>query len=292
MTLTRKRVALAVALVLLVGLRAQTATSHFIWQVSNARGSVYLVGSVHVLTAAYYPLDSAFEEAYKRSDLLVEELNMDEMASAESQFRMLSKGMLPTGQSLDKVVSVDTLAAVTRTLNELGMPFEPLKQFKPWMLALTLQGMAWQKAGFDADLGLDKHFFDQAKAENKPVKGLETLEFQISRFDDMSMPLQDRLLAETLKELQSTKETFTRTADAWQRGDVPTVEHLVLEDLKSEPQMYDRLLIDRNRTWLPQIEALVARPKPAFVVVGAAHLIGPDGLLQTLKSKGYTVTQL
>ena len=55
---------------------------------------------------------------------------------------------------------------------------------------------------------------------------------------------------------------------------------------------YDRLLIERNRTWLPKIEALFARPRPAFVVVGAAHLVGPDGLLQMLKAKGYKVEQL
>jgi uncharacterized protein YbaP (TraB family) len=56
--------------------------------------------------------------------------------------------------------------------------------------------------------------------------------------------------------------------------------------------MYQRLLVNRNRTWLPKLEALFTRPKPAFVVVGAAHLVGTDGLLTMLRAKGYKITQL
>ena len=74
------------------------------------------------------------------------------------------RGMLPAGQSLDKVLSPETLAAVLKKFAELGIPAAPLKQFKPWLLSLTLQALEWQKAGFDTDLGLDKHFYDLAKA--------------------------------------------------------------------------------------------------------------------------------
>ena len=56
--------------------------------------------------------------------------------------------------------------------------------------------------------------------------------------------------------------------------------------------MYERLLLDRNRNWLPQIDALFSRTGRAFVVVGAAHLVGPDGLLAMLKARGIAVEQL
>ena len=172
------------------------------------------------------------------------------------------------------------------------MPATPLLQFKPWMLAITLQSLQWQKAGFDADLGLDKHFYDRARLQNKPVKGLETLEFQISRFDDMSADQQEKLLIETMEELSSTDGTFVEIADAWKNGDVETVERLALKDLQGEPELYQRLLVERNVAWMPQIEALISPTRPAFVVVGAAHLVGPDGLLKMLAAKGYTIEQL
>jgi hypothetical protein len=272
---------------------AQTTARNFIWKASARQGGVvYLVGSVHLLTKSYYPLNPAFELAFKQSDLLVEEVDLGEMMAPESQLQLLTRGMLPASQTLDRVVSAETFSGVSRRLGELGLPVEPLKRFKPWALALTLEAMEWQKAGFDADLGLDKHFYDLARTQGKQVQGLETLAFQISRFDGMSNDLQDRLLAQTLKELERTKAAFTAIADAWKAGDTATIEQLVLQDLKAEPQMYDRLLVERNRTWLPMIEALFSRPRPAFVVVGAAHLVGPDGLLRMLASRGYEVAQM
>jgi uncharacterized protein len=106
------------------------------------------------------------------------------------------------------------------------------------------------------------------------------------------MEEQDRLLAETLKELDTQQTAVTALADAWKAGDVPTVERLVLQDLRSEPRLYQRMLVDRNRDWLPKLEALFARRGRAFVVVGAAHLVGPDGLLAMLRARGYTVEQM
>jgi uncharacterized protein YbaP (TraB family) len=293
---TNRRRSLAVVVFAILALASDhpsAANRNFMWRATSpARGAVYLVGSVHLLTPEYYPLDPAFDEAFKSADLLVEELDMHEMVAANSQMEMLTRGMLPAGQTLDKTLSAETMNAVVKKLADLGMPFEPMKQFKPWLLSLILQGFEWQKAGFDADLGLDKHFYDLAVGGGKQVQGLETLSFQLSRFDEMPMEMQDHLLSETLKELETTKTSFTRMADAWKSGDVNTIERLVLKDLKEEPQIYDRLLIARNRTWLPKIEALFSRPKAAFVVVGAAHLVGPDGLLQMLKAKGYKIEQL
>ncbi len=160
------------------------------------------------------------------------------------------------------------------------------------MLSLQLLALEWQKAGFDADLGLDKHFYDLAKKDSKPVQGLETVEFQIAQFDGMPMTEQDHLLSESLKELDTEQASVATLAAAWKAGDAPAVERVVLEDLKSDPLMYQRLLVDRNRNWFPKIDALFHRPGHALIVVGAAHLVGPDGLLQMLKARGYTIQQM
>jgi uncharacterized protein YbaP (TraB family) len=270
----------------------QAATRNFFFKATGPQTSVYLVGSVHLLSKDYYPLSPALDAAFKDSDLLVEEIDMGDMQEPETQLRLLTRGMLPAGQSLDKVVSADTFALMSKTVTGMGLPVEPLRQFKPWSLALTLMSLTWANAGFDPNLGLDKYFYDLARTEKKLIQGLETIEFQISRFDEMSAPLQDRMLAETLKEMSTATETVTKLADAWRSGDLEGIERLALQDLRQEPEIYKRLLVDRNRNWLPKIEALFNRRGRAFIVVGAAHLVGPDGLLQLLKGKGYTVEQL
>ena len=285
---------LLIATLLLAATLGHTAaaTRNFLWKATKGPGVVYLVGSLHLLTADYYPLSPALDTAFRDLDLLVEEIDLREVSAPGSQLKMLTRGMLPPGQTLDRVVSPATYALVNKRLEGLGLPVEPLKRFKPWMLAVMLLALEWQKAGFDPNLGLDQHFFNSATIESKTVQGLETVDYQISRFDEMTADQQDRMLAETLKELDTEIASITKLADAWKQGDVTTIERIVLQDVKQEPQIYQRLLVDRNRNWLPKIEALFARAGHAFVVVGAAHLVGPDGLIQMLKAKGYRVEQL
>ncbi|PWT86409.1 MAG: hypothetical protein C5B57_01120 [Blastocatellia bacterium] len=264
----------------------------FLWKVTGKTGSVYLVGSVHLLTQDFYPLSAAFERAFAESDLLVEETDFGELTSPQAQMLMLSRGMLPSNQSLDKVVSPATFAKISARATQLGVPIEPLKRFKPWMLALTLAALEWQKAGFDVEYGLDKHFYDRARKDNKRVEGLETAAFQISRFDGLSPDQQERLLAETLKDLDSEMANISKIAEAWKSGDAQSIENIVLQDLKDDTQMYQRLLVERNRNWMTKLDGLLTRPGRAFIVVGAAHLVGPDGLLVMLKSKGYEIEQM
>jgi uncharacterized protein YbaP (TraB family) len=284
---------LVCACIAVLTLTLGAASPSFLWKATaSSGGTVYLAGSIHLLSSDYYPLAPAFDEAFGDSDLIVEEVDMGEMAGPDAQMQMLTRGMMPAGQTLQSVISPQTMDEVRKRVESLGLPLGPLQLFKPWALALTLEGLELQKAGLDADLGLDKHFYDRAQQSKKPVQGLETLAYQISRFDEMPMPVQDRLLSETLKEMDTTKSSVDEMARAWKVGDAASVEQLVLKDLKAEPQIYERLLLERNRNWLPKIEALFSRPRPAFVIVGAAHLVGADGLLQMLRSKGYAINQL
>jgi uncharacterized protein YbaP (TraB family) len=290
--LRRTSLVAAALVATLLAAASGAADRSFLWKATRGQSTVYLVGSVHMLSKDYYPLSPALEAAFRDADLLVEELDLGEMYASDSQLKLLARGLLPGGQTLEAVLSPSTYALVGVRAAGLGLPLAPLARFKPWALALTLLGLEWQKAGFDATLGLDRHFYDRARADGKEIRGLETLDFQISFFDGMTMEEQDRLLASTLEELETQTASVTRLADAWRAGDAPTVERIVLQDLRREPRMYQRLLADRNRAWLPQIDALFARPGRAIVVVGAAHLVGPDGLLALLRAKGYAIEQL
>jgi uncharacterized protein YbaP (TraB family) len=285
------RLAAVVALALLVTAQAAQAKT-FGWKATGKSGTIYLVGSIHVMSESFYPLNPALDAAFKDSDVLVEEVDLAEMLDPMAQMNILTRGMLPSNQSLDKVLSPSTLALVQKATGDLGADSSPLMRFKPWMLAIALQGMELMKAGFDPALGLDQHFYEQAKSGGKPVQGLETVEFQISRFDTMTMEQQDRMLAETLKELATETATVGKLGDAWKAGDVAAIERIALADLKSDPLMYQRLLVERNKNWMPKIEALFARKGRAIVIVGAAHLVGPDGLLALLKARGYAIEQL
>jgi len=287
----RRAACLAIVVALLAPLRAAAPTS-FVWKATNQGNAVYLAGSIHMLTADFYPLNAAFDRAFNDSDLLVEEVDFAEMTATEVQMQALMRAMLPSGQTLDKVVSAPTLALVNKAATDVGAPMEALQRMKPWMISLTLECLTLSKAGFDPDLGIDKHFYDRARAEGKGVQGLETVAYQLSRLDDMTMEQQERMLVQSIKELNTEKASVTKLTDAWKTGDAAGVERVVLPDLKTDPLLYQRLLVERNKNWMPKIEALFSRKTHALVLVGSAHLVGPDGLLAMLKAKGYTIEQL
>ena len=286
-----RSVALVVITLALIAPLGAAPGQSFVWKATRNGSVVYLAGSIHMLAPDAYPLHPAFERAFTESDLLVEEVDLGEMLGAEVQMKTLMRGMLPPAQTLDKVISPETLALLNKAAGDVGAPLEALQRLKPWMIALTIEGLELRKAGFDPELGLDMRFYQMARKASKSVQGLETVDYQISRFDDMTFEQQDRLLAEALKELRTERDSVTKLTDAWKTGDAAALERIVLADLKTDQFLYKRLLVERNQNWLPKIEALFARKTPALVLVGAAHLVGADGLVALLKAKGYTLEQ-
>jgi uncharacterized protein YbaP (TraB family) len=269
--------------------RASGAKS-FLWKVQSGERVLYLAGSVHALKADVYPLNPAFERAFEATDMLVEELDLSEGDMLALAPMLLAKGVYQDGRTFDTVVSKDTLTRVAPRLTP-PMTLELIRPMKPWMVMLMLTALQVQQAGFDASLGLDKHFFDRAKAAGKAVVGLETAESQIDRFDTMPESLQEQLLRSALEELDTQNRELTAIVTAWQRGDAAALEKTLLAGFKQYPAAYQSLLVERNINWMPQMEKCLARSTPCLVVVGAAHLVGPDGLLALLQRKGYRVEQ-
>src|SRR5471030_413091 len=108
-----RRIVVAVALTLLA--TAQTAQAKtFAWKATGKGGTIYLMGSIHVMSDSFYPLNPALEAAFKDSDLLVEEVDLAEMVDPTALMGIASRGTLPANESLDKILSPATLALVKK----------------------------------------------------------------------------------------------------------------------------------------------------------------------------------
>jgi uncharacterized protein len=270
---------------------AQTAPARsFLWKVESGSRVLYLVGSVHALTADAYPLNPAFERAFQASDLLVEEIDLSKGDLLTIGPLLLAKGMYQDGRTFDGVVSKETVALVRKRLDN-PMVLDLIRGMKPWMVMLMITAMQMQQAGLDVNLGLDKYFFDKAQKAGKAVMGLETAEYQIDRFDTMPENLQEQLLRSTLDDLDAQNRELSSIVTAWQRGDGAALEKTLLGGFKQYPAAYRSLIVERNNNWVPQLEKCLGRAMPCLVVVGAAHLIGPDGLIALMRQKGYKVEQ-
>jgi uncharacterized protein YbaP (TraB family) len=289
----RAAAAVAAALVLLVvHASAQDAPrKHFLWKVEGRKTPLYLLGSIHLLSSAYYPLPPGIYQAFESAGTLIEEINLDELTSSSTLTLMMSKALYQDGKTLDQALSRQTYERLTAYLQSTGMPIEPMKRFKPWMVGLTISALEAQKAGFDPNLGIDKHFFEKAKKDGKTIDALETAAYQIERLDELVPSDQDDLIRQTLGEIENERANLKKMADAWAAGDVAGLEKLLLDGFKDSPRAYQRLLVERNVNWMPTLDRCLDATTPCFVVVGAAHLVGPDGLISMLRKKGLTVDQ-
>ncbi|HEX6214317.1 MAG TPA: TraB/GumN family protein [Vicinamibacterales bacterium] len=285
------RIVLAV-LALCASVAAQAPQKHFLWKVEDGKGaSAYLLGSLHVLTADAYPLPAPIDKAFAESKTLVEEVDLDEMNDPMQMMAALSKAMLTGGQTLDQLISAETFAEVEKRAEAYGMPMMALQRMKPWLVAVTLMAPTLQSAGFKPELGIDRHYFDRAKEKGLKRQALETLAYQLDRFDQMSPKLQEELLKATITDLDTQVSGVKEMVRAWASGDLATVEKLTLTAFLESPELYQRLLLERNQNWLPHVERCLTENAGCFVVVGAAHLVGNDGLPALLSKKGYRVTQ-
>ena len=274
------------------GVQAQAPQKHFLWKVEAPTGqAAYLVGSIHVLTADAYPLPAAIDKVFAESKTLVEEVNLDEMSDPTMMMAALSKAMLTDGRTLDQLIAPETYAEVKKRAEAYGMPMAALQRMKPWLVAVTLMAPTLQAAGFKPELGIDRHYFDRAKKNNMKREGLETLAYQLDRFDQMSPKVQEELLKATIEDLDTQVSGVKDMVRAWTSGDVATVEKLTLTAFQESPELYQRLLLERNQNWVSHVEKCVTENAGCFIVVGAAHLVGKDGLPALLAKKGYKVTQ-
>ena len=272
---------------------AQTtaAGKHFLWTVRSDANVLYLAGSVHALGADAYPLPAVFEKAFEASDTLVEELDLADAASLSAAPLLLAKGLYGDGRTFESALSKETAT----------------------MVAQLLQAGRTADGDDPSDEAMDDHAdasrrsnsrrpgstrtwdstspYDKATAAKKPVIGLETV-----RIPDRSLRQHARrgAGADAPEHSDGARRKGQRAEVDDRRlaaGDTATLEKSVRTSFANYPAAYTSLIAERNRNWIPQLQMCLSSPTPCFVVVGAAHMVGPDGLLALLQQKGYRIEQ-
>ena len=290
----RRRLSAAVVLVwcVAVPIAAQDGEKHFLWKVEGpGNRTAYLLGSLHVLTPDYYPLSPAINQAFAESRTLVAEVDLDEMNDPRQMMTAAARAMLTDGRSLDQLVAPATYTELTKRAEAAGLPMMAVRRMKPWLVAITLMAPTLQAAGLTAEHGVDRHFFARAKAAGMTRQALETLAYQFDWLDQLSPALQEDMLRSAMEELDTYVGSVKEMARAWAAADVDALERELLASFDQSRELYDRLLVERNRNWLPHVDTCLQQDAGCFIVVGAAHLVGPDGLPTLLAKKGYRVTQ-
>lgn len=283
-----KRVLAAFVLLLFAAPVLATPPTPLMWRATGSEGTVYLLGSFHLLRPSDYPLAASLEEAYEDADRVVFEISPEDMQSPDLMRKFTAAGMLPKGQKLSEMVQPETRAQLVKFLgSEAALP--AVDQYKPWFFGLSVALTSMQAAGFDPTQGLDQHLMGRAARDGKATSGLETVDEQLAALDGGPWEEQEASLRDSLKPPSELREDIERLHAAWRSGDAQALERVAIEEMMAKTPVTARLTnLERNQRWVPQIQALLDAPGTTLVVVGALHLVGEDGVPALMQANGVT----
>lgn len=272
--------------------QAQSAAP-FTWQVRAPGSEVShsLVGSIHMLPPSAHPLPAGLERAYANSARLVLESDPDALASTSVQAQMLAAGSASSAAGLAAEVPSTLYARLRGRLEQQSLPPSLCDALRAWLCALTLELGAYQRAGFVPALGIDQHFYDRARDEGKTVVWLEAPEQQLALFTRMPAGLGTEFLGSALDGVDDPALSPEAMLQAWRDGDVAALRAQVEQMRLDYPRAHARLLADRNRAWLEPLATWLRERTPTLVVVGAAHLVGDDSVVEGLRARGFEVRE-
>ncbi|MCB1076559.1 MAG: TraB/GumN family protein [Verrucomicrobiae bacterium] len=275
---------------------SEPAREGCVWKVSDGDSTLYLAGSVHLLREEDHPVSPAYDQAYSDSDELIFEVDMGEMTSPEGIQKMQQLGLFPPDDSLDKHLKSETIEAIRKYLGNHqsgAMLAMALPRMKPGMVFLSISSLEAMKLNARPELGLELVYFQKSQADGKPSRGLETIEFQMNLFDQMSDQEIDELLARTLTDSNEMSKVLEELIAHWHAGDAEKLDELLNKEMEQGGEKLKKLLLTgRNEAWIPQIEKALKGSKNTMVLVGAAHLVGKEGVIDLLRKKGYTVEKV
>ncbi|HEV3410022.1 MAG TPA: TraB/GumN family protein, partial [Chthoniobacterales bacterium] len=257
-----------------------------VWKVTSADGgTLYVGGSVHALKRSDYPLPAAFNHALDNSSHVVFET---EEPTAEEAKYFTKAAEYTRGDSLQKHVDPRTYAYLKRLFSLVGVPEGKFNRYNAWALTLFLQSPSHQ--GLSSDLGVEGYLAKRAKARKKPVSGLVSAREHFAVYTDLTAKQAEAVLLLTL--IPQADVSRQAIMKAWRRGDTDYLWRMSRESYSDYPAFAERILEARNRAWIPKLEGYLRSGKTHFVVVGAAHLGGPEGVLALLRDRGYSIEQL
>ena len=273
------------ALALCGAVRAQAP----VWTVRGPLGKVVLFGSVHLLPKGLDWRPPALTEALSQADDIWFELPINQATDDAALSMTLRKGRLAPGDDLWRRLTPLQRTRLEAAAATVGIPPQALASMRPWFADLTLSLASDTQAGAQATDGVETQIQSGAPP-NARRHAFETVVEQVGFLAGGSNAEQIAGLDETVREMTTDPDLYARTVQEWMAGDLGGLQRDDLDTLKAAaPATYRRLILDRNRRWARVLARVARGPGVTVVVVGAGHLIGPEGLPALLRAQGFVV---
>lgn len=292
-----KKLFYCLAALLLLALPAQ---AQLLWKISG-KGLTqpsYVFGTHHLANLSIIDSIKGLKPAFESTKQVIGEIDMKDMMNPQSMSIMQQKMMLGGDSTLQKILTPEECQKVEKCIQEYipGVTLGMLQKLRPAALTnqLTMTMMAKQLGGFDMKEQLDSHFQKEASAKGKKVAAFETMEEQLNLlFNGATMARQKELLICLIDNIKKMSQDALELTAYYNNQKLDAMYKLSQKKDGTHCDSYqseeDAMIKNRNNKWMKQIPTMI-KGSPSFIVVGALHLAGPNGLIAQLQKAGYKVT--
>ena len=261
---------------------AQSGTLLYEVTGKNLKKPSYILGTFHAICPSDMLPEPKLVDYIGRTDEVILELDMDDPAVLSS---MAGRMVMTGGKTLKDFYTDKEYAKVDSLLkNTIGVPVEAVKTIKPSMLSVMV--LTNPKLVGCKTESVDIFVVKTAAAAKKPVTGVETVESQIAVLDSSPIEKQVRDLYDLAADPDKSVAELKQLMSVYKQQDSEKLYAISAKQMSRDKAFAAKLLDDRNRAWIPQLEKSMSG-KSVFIAVGAGHLGGKAGVIRLLKAKGY-----
>lgn len=264
------------------------ARAQLVFEAVRGADTLLVVGSIHALARDSSALGPYLDRAAERATRFAFEVDLD--GSERYDLALEPRLHLPKGKSLWRLLPDSTRSALREALP--ASRHKEIDGLRPWAVAEAVSALEPRpdETAREAYWGVDNVILRLAKQRGRPVDGLETVKFQLDTFAEMPWDEEVAYLDYALRQ-RGTPGVLPGLIRLWRAGDFPAFEAAVMAPEAWSPGLRERMLDRRNTAWIPRLEDLAADER-LLVVVGAAHLVGPQGVPTLLRERGFAVRQV
>jgi uncharacterized protein YbaP (TraB family) len=267
-----------------------------LFKITGNGHSMYLFGTMHVGQPGFYPLEPRIAGAVAGASTLALEIDPGDESNAVAK-ALQTYGMSAPGSSIDDLTPA-LRARLNKALAKAGVEASAISRYKPWLVATVLAMAEYAAQGYRADLSVDAHLAQLARASKVPVIALETAVSQMSLFDRLSDFEQLRFLEDTIDQIESGKQDteVRQIVEAWRTADQAAFEAIAVraeKDTTVSGRFLKMVLLDeRNVVIADKLAGLLQRADNSVAAIGVLHLLGNKSVPALLGARGLKVERV
>jgi uncharacterized protein YbaP (TraB family) len=252
-----------------------------LFQAQKGTQTLYLFGTVHVGSRSLQAITPQVENALKKSDALVLEAKLGGNIHFPSRIAHPVRDVL-TSSELEQLNSI---------ASQTQLSLDMLKTLPSWQAALVLQQHVFSELELHSEFGVERQLSHWAQHHSLPIKGFESLQFQINLLAEQPKGGKQMLL-QTIDAWPYTENNIQCLMRSWLSGDITNLEAMLQIDSEND-DFYQRFLVDRNQDWVKNLTTSHGYQNGTFfIAVGALHLVGKESVVALLEKKEFSIKQI